>query len=438
MGILAAHDKTHQQHIEGIIAKASFLFYLFFIFFGTTLPFGETISEVEEIGTSNIVNQVVFASLFLASSVNLLSKRSMLLGLLKKEKYFSLLLLWCFLSITWSEFRFVSFKRFFQIATTVAVSISVLMSCRTSDDTVVYFKYILAVYISLSILVVIFVPGAIDPQTQTWRALASSKNHLGQACLVSILILLNEIPSTSSISRPFYLLLLFISIILLFGSHSMTAILTLTALAGIRVTLFIDDKFSSLGIGRMFSIFTITIFLGMSVSIFLLGQSFLGDMMSFLGKDDTFTGRTDLWLYMLAEVRKHLLLGCGFAGFWVVPNPNLLALYENFVWLPNHSHMGYLDILNEIGLIGLSLFAIMTLSYFVRLRHLRTSHFWKWFFIAALFINLQETTLFRQNVLTGVMFIFSYWALNFDLLKQEIADNSEIVPIPNNESDASR
>ena len=109
--------------------------------------------------------------------------------------------------------------------------------------------------------------------------------------------------------------------------------------------------------------------------------------------------------------------GCGFGGFWVFDNINLVILYEDYVWLPRQAHMGYLDILNETGLVGLGLFLAMVVAFFKNLLNLGKPFFWKWFLIAALIINFQETTLFRPNILTGVLFIFSYLALYVDLIK---------------------
>jgi O-antigen ligase len=122
---------------------------------------------------------------------------------------------------------------------------------------------------------------------------------------------------------------------------------------------------------------------------------------------------------MLDEVKSHFFIGCGFAGFWTIENPDLIRLYETFVWLPNQAHNGYLDILNETGLIGLSIFLIAVITYFIKLSRIRSQFIWKWFVIAALIINLQETTLFRMNIFTGVLFIFSYLALFAELINKD-------------------
>ena len=83
------------------LANAVFVVYFFFIFYGTTVPFREKIENAENIGTSNIVNQIVFGSLFLISLLTLIPKWRYVKIIILKEKFFSLFLLWSGISILW-------------------------------------------------------------------------------------------------------------------------------------------------------------------------------------------------------------------------------------------------------------------------------------------------------------------------------------------------
>ena len=65
------------------IAKLSFVIFLFFSVFGTSLPFKDKITFMDEIATSNIVNQAVYSLLFLTSCFTLTNKRSELFLLIK-------------------------------------------------------------------------------------------------------------------------------------------------------------------------------------------------------------------------------------------------------------------------------------------------------------------------------------------------------------------
>jgi len=156
--------------------------------------------------------------------------------------------------------------------------------------------------------------------------------------------------------------------------------------------------------------------------VVFLAPEFLASAIGSTGRDLTFTGRTHLWEDILREVADHWVIGAGFQGFWVLDNPELLALYDIYVWLPNQGHNGYLDILNEVGIIGLVLFFLVIFNYFRGLMKLQMPHYWKWFVVAALILNLQESTFIRPQVVTGVFFLFSYVALYSDIYKKERND----------------
>lgn len=408
---------THQDATPVIvrIAHVSFVVYLFFIFFGTTLPFRPPVTEIEQKGTSNIINQLVFSSVFLASLPSFWVHRKKVLDMAKKEKFLSLLLFWCALSILWSAYPFVSFKRFFQILSGVVVSLGALLPLRRSEELWPLFRPILYLYVFLSLISVLIIPGAMDPKTLTWRGLAPSKNHLGQAALVSTIFWALDAGRRRGGGRAVAFGMAALSFLLLLGSQSATSLVTLFVLTVLSALLFADARFEQLGMGHGFFIISTTLFLGFTLCIFLVFPDILPSLFAMMGKDVTFTGRTDLWATIWAEARRHLLLGGGFGGFWVVESPKIMRIYDTFVWLPNQAHMGYLDIVNETGVVGLFLLLAALLGYFVRLIRYEEAAPWKWFVIAAVIINFQESTLFRQNVLTGVMFLFSYLATYKDL-----------------------
>ena len=85
-----------------------------------------------------------------------------------------------------------------------------------------------------------------------------------------------------------------------------------------------------------------------------------------LKKDMTLTGRTEFWPLIIDRVNQtNPLFGFGVKGFWQsargLENPayGIVAVKTGFV--PPHSHNGFIDILCELGWVGLLLF---TLSFF--------------------------------------------------------------------------
>jgi len=406
------------------VAKVSFIVFLFFSFFGTSLPFQNLDPDIAE--TSNPVNQIVFSSVLILSSISLATKRWQLITLIRKEKFLFIFLVWCFLSVIWSEYSFVSFKRLVQIISTVTVSLAVLLHADSSKESLKYFEWILYPYLVLSLLAVLFIPAALDPNFMTWRGLTYTKNNLGQVGLVGIIICVAAHYQKTFPKSLIATSMLAISLLLLIGSQSMTSIITTIFLIIWGSLIFIvNNFFPSPSVGR----FLLTIiFLGFLLSFgstIIWAPDLLFEMPEYLGKDSTFTGRTDLWLVIMEEVKKHPFHGCGFSGFWIFENYDLALLNQELFWLPNQAHMGYLDILNETGLVGLSLVLIMIFKYFQNLSKIGTPHLWKWLVIATLIINIQETTLFRPRHLTGVLFIFAYLALYVDLMRFSYTNKPE-------------
>jgi exopolysaccharide production protein ExoQ len=80
----------------------------------------------------------------------------------------------------------------------------------------------------------------------------------------------------------------------------------------------------------------------------------LQPIVMFSGKDLTFTGRTNIWYILQLHIRLRPLLGSGYGAYWVGPQPSSPS-YAMLQWLyfyPNEGHNGYLDMVNDLGLVG--------------------------------------------------------------------------------------
>ena len=109
------------------LAKFSFFVYIFFVIFGTSMPFQEKATDIDEITTSNPINQFVFSFLYILSLYTLFSKKKQVAQIIKTEKFLSLFLLWTLCTVFWSDFFFVSLKRWFQIFGSVIICLSALL-----------------------------------------------------------------------------------------------------------------------------------------------------------------------------------------------------------------------------------------------------------------------------------------------------------------------
>ena len=135
---------------------------------------------------------------------------------------------------------------------------------------------------------------------------------------------------------------------------------------------------------------------------------------------DATEGRTDLWEAMIDEAKGHPFLGGGFGGFWTADRDLRLESPEESTWRPTEGHEGYLDLLNETGVVGVFLMALMVIFYFRNAARSRDhSNLWKSLLISVLIVNTMESTLFRLNSFTGWVFVLSYLALYAGLSQEK-------------------
>jgi O-antigen ligase len=409
------------SQIPSVLAKVSFLIYFFFVFFGTSLPFQDySITSVDDIATSNPINQIVFSSLYLLSFPGLLTRKNRILELIKTEKFFSLFLAWSFLTIFWSDAMFVSFKRWLQFFGSGIILLSAILNFRSIDECIGYVKIILSIYIPITLLSIILGPGV---GQWGWKGLTLQKNMLGQHVLMSLIIWSIAIARDNGLKKKTYALIFWcISLILLIGSRSVTCILTAMALFLIVGAFKAQKVIFEPIIGRFFSLVFIFLFWFSVAAIVILNPDLLASMFAAFGKDITLTGRVELWGSIFSYTQNHLFIGCGFGGFWVVGSSTLNSLYDEYTWFPNEAHLGYLDILNETGVIGLLFFIFMVSFYFVNNLKIDKANPWKWLLITVLILNLSESTLIIPNSVTGASVVFSYLALYVMLLKTNSGD----------------
>jgi len=211
-----------------------------------------------------------------------------------------------------------------------------------------------------------------------------------------------------------------ISVILIFGSGSTTSIFNLFAMILLGAVVYLNSIFRTLRIGNLFIFLAIICSLVFLTLFYFLSFDTIVSIPQLFGKDISFSGRVDLWQYMLDEIKQHLFFGVGYKGFWVMYNVKLSYLFNEFPWIPIQAHNGYLDIVNELGLIGLLLFLVAITNYFLKIFKIDIDSPWKWFVIMVLIHNFQETTLFRPGYSTSIFFILAYLKSFADFSKPEL------------------
>lgn len=78
-----------------------------------------------------------------------------------------------------------------------------------------------------------------------------------------------------------------------------------------------------------------------------------------LGRDATFTGRTDIWESVSEELRTIYLTGIGWRVPWQYGEDTTERIWSSIGFQSGHAHNSYLDLVLQIGIVGLLLFLLL-------------------------------------------------------------------------------
>jgi exopolysaccharide production protein ExoQ len=143
-----------------------------------------------------------------------------------------------------------------------------------------------------------------------------------------------------------------LSVLLVVLSTSMTALLGTLIGLGVLASAWWMVK------GKHHSL--LLVWLGFSV-VGVLAMVFVtapGVLLSLIGRDPTFTGRTDIWDALFSAISQKPLLGYGYLAFWGLDSEPRYWLSQAVDWNAPSGHNGWLDLAISLGLVGVVIFAI--------------------------------------------------------------------------------
>jgi O-antigen ligase len=315
-----------------------------------------------------------FLTALITCALTVLIKRKIDWGRIFRENAW-LMFLTVFLLITtiWSEYPFISFKRWVRFAATPLMALVVVTEANPGGALSSVFRRVAYVLIPLSLVLIKYYSAQgiqYDMWTgeRMWVGVTTQKNSLGRLCLISGLFLVWEILANwqQRTDPGFRRLIIANSIVLALtllllrgpgGAYSATSIVAL----GLGVAICIFLKFAqSLNYSRGASAFVNVALLGtivVAASLPIVSRAGGFDFVKALGRDVTFTGRTVIWEAVLSASSKDRLFGCGYGSFWI--NPDISYSLSVMV---NEAHNGYLDAYAELGIVGFVVF-IAFLAY---------------------------------------------------------------------------
>lgn len=321
----------------------------------------------------NPFDRNVYIVLIVTGVLILLKRKINWAYLLKKNFSFVILFLYFGLSILWSDFPFVSFKRWTKDLGSVVIVLVVLTDTSPVEALKTMIKRCAYVLIPLSITLNRYFP-ELSRQfsrwegAQTFTGVTNGKNSLGWLCLICGLFFCWNLIAMWQGRRKYlskkeffiHLLFIFMTLYTLIQASSATSLGCLIAGTCIVLLLgvpIIKKNIKFVGAYIVIALLTLLILQGFFESNQMIVTS--------LGRDMTLTGRTDLWKDLLA-IDINPLIGTGYESFWL--GERLEMMWDKHFWLPRQAHNGYLEIYLNLGLIGLFLLTNVIMAVYKKCR----------------------------------------------------------------------
>ena len=360
-----------------------------------------------------------FFFVLIAVGLYVLAKRQVRLAeIVRNNQWLTIFLLYCLVSIIWSDFPFVAFKRWIKILGHPIMALIVLTEWDPKEALVRLMKRCAYIVVPVSFLFIKYYPEwgrNYDPWTgmQMNNGIAMGKNMLGADCLILGLFFFWYLLETWQTDRNTWrrnelrLIAGFLIGILwlLLHAHSATSLTSL--LIGVVVVGFVGLRSVNKNLIGTYMLAALVL-LATAELAFGISARFS----EALGRGSGFSGRKELWEALLG-LHTNPILGTGFESFWLGERPNQLE--GVFFFIPNEAHNGYLETYLTLGVIGLFLLLGLFVATFWKIRlelfrNFEMARYRLGFLAAVVLYNWAEAAF---KTLNPIWFVFYLIALDY-------------------------
>lgn len=145
-------------------------------------------------------------------------------------------------------------------------------------------------------------------------------------------------------------------------------------------------------------------------------------LVALIGRDLTFTGRTEIWAAVERAVEARPWLGHGYYAFWLIESGPVYAVRSAVNWPVPSAHNGWLELVLGLGLVGLALFALQfaaTLKHALGALKDPVAGLWAPAFIAAFTLyTMSESHILEANNLFWTLYVAMAARLALDAKEQ--------------------
>jgi O-antigen ligase len=333
----------------------------------------------------------------LAALIVLWGKSAKVGAILRKNRLILVYFSFCLVSVLWSDFPFVTFKRWIKAIGDVQMVLVILAELDPFAALTRILTRMGFFLFPLSILFIRFYPQIGRRPTNSWTqepvGVTQQKNELGIMCMIyGIFFLWMLLSVYRERKRPgrwrhmlAYGTIIAISAYLLNQCNSTTSIVGFASSAGV---LWLASRRPVRPALVQFAVLAV---LGLSVIALFFDPG--GGLVQSLGKDPGLTGRKDIWALVLG-LHTNPLIGTGFETFWL--GSRLEFMLHALVNLPiNEAHNGWIEVYLNLGWAGLCFIALLVVTGYKRIiSHIRQDPekgcLFLGFLLCALFYSFSE------------------------------------------------
>lgn len=375
-----------------------------------------SLGSPEEYADGSPIDRLVYTSLMVLALVVLVSRQRAVGKFLNANILILSFFLFCAVSLLWSDFPTVAFKRWFKAFGDLIMVLVVL----TDREPAAALKRLLNrtayVLIPLSVLFIKYYPelgrgyGFWEGEI-SFNGAATNKNALGSLCLLvglgfawRFLATYKDREVEGRTRRLIaYGMTLCMALWLLWKANSMTSLGCF--LLGIGLLLVASSRLGA-RMPSVMHVFAATV-LSACVAILFLGIG--SSALSAMGRNATLTDRTQVWALVLSLVRNPLF-GTGFESFWL--GPRLEKMWSVYHWRPTEAHNGYLEIYLNLGWLGIAfLMVIIAQGYRTVFKAWRNNtcagSLGLAYFLVGLVFNFTEAAFFKMTAPVWLFFLLA-------------------------------
>jgi len=320
----------------------------------------------------NIIDSLILSVLMLIGAWILVARKLNWAQWWRDNLWICLFFLFCVISVFWSDYPLIAFKRWIRAIGSLAIILVVLSEADPVEAVAALVRRCAYILVPLSVVLVKYYRD-ISVQYDYWSGkeylvgITTDKNALGRLCMIAGLFLFWEIFTKcrknglekQKTGKHVSIIVFILTFWLLIKSNSATSLGSF--MIGCCMLILFNLPIVKKRVSRIGTFLIVTsLVMAVLETTFDLTEVIVAKV---LGRNMTFTERTYIWEDLL-KMHINPFFGVGYDSFWLGQRLHFFLQKYNV----DHAHNGFLAIYLELGLVGLLLFIGFLVASFWKAR----------------------------------------------------------------------